>query len=540
MLSRREWFFLTALFVVSLPAVTARLYSSDEVQYFSYLRSLWFDHDVSFENEYQYFFDHQIAQTPDFHTTFLELDTAAHRRINYGTIGCAILWSPFYAVGDASARVMRAAGRDVAVDGYTQPYISAVAYGSAFYGFATIVLSIIAARRLAGGHAVGSGIAIWLGTPLLFYMYIAPPFSHACSAFAVALFVTVWLHVRETWSVRGAVALGLAGALMAMVREQDIFFALGPVLDFALALINGQGKAPAAPASRDQPPPRLRRSAGASAKAEVGERERPGVPASAGHEDSRPATARSRRSAPGSFAREGGGPREQWKMRDRVLAALAGCLAFALGYLPQLIAYQALNGRPRPSPLVMRKMFWHAPHALQVLADNEHGFFFWTPLAVLAVAGLILMTVAPASTEGESGTGVAPSDVRRIGGCMLLMTAAQVYVSGAVESWTVAGAFGQRRFVAVTILLVIGLATLRARIRGNAVQVAANVAIGLCIWWNLALIAEFGTSMMDRQRLELRKNAYDAFVTLPRMAPRLMYRYFAERASFYKPAEPER
>jgi len=484
MLSRREWLFLTALFVVSLPAVTARLYSSDEVQYFSYLRSLWFDHDVSFENEYQYFFDHQIAQTPDFHTTFLELDTAAHRRINYGTIGGAILWSPFYAVGDASARVMRAAGRDVAVDGYSQPYISAVAYGSAFYGFATIVLSIMAARRLAGGHAVGSGIAIWLGTPLLFYMYIAPPFSHACSAFAVALFVTVWLHVRETWSVRGAAALGLAGALMAMVREQDIFFALGPVLDFALALITGQGKAPAARASR-----------------EVG---------------------------------------EQWKMRDRVLAALAGCLAFALGYLPQLIAYQALNGRPRPSPLVMRKMFWHAPHALQVLADNEHGFFFWTPLAVLAVAGLILMTVAPASTEGESGTGVAPSDVRRIGWCMLLMTAAQVYVSGAVESWTVAGAFGQRRFVAVTILLVIGLATLRARIRGDAVQVAANVAIAICIWWNLALIAEFGTSMMDRQRLELRKNAYDAFVTLPRMAPRLMYRYFAERASFYKPAEPER
>ena len=90
-------------------------------EYFSYLRSLWFDHDVSFENEYQYFYDHQIAQTPDFHTTFLELETAAHRRINYGTIGCAILWSPFYAVGDASARVMRAAGRDVAVDGYSQP-----------------------------------------------------------------------------------------------------------------------------------------------------------------------------------------------------------------------------------------------------------------------------------------------------------------------------------------------------------------------------------------------------------------------------------
>jgi hypothetical protein len=42
--------------------------------------------------------------------------------------------------------------------------------------------------------------------------------------------------------------------------------------------------------------------------------------------------------------------------------------------------------------------------------------------------------------------------------------------------------------------------------------------------------------MMDRQRLTLRQNAYDVFVTLPREGPRLAYRYFFERESFYKPA----
>ena len=121
---------------------------------------------------------------------------------------------------------------------------------------------------------------------------------------------------------------------------------------------------------------------------------------------------------------------------------------------------------------------------------------------------------------------------------MLLMVALQVYISGAVESWTVAGAFGQRRFVAVTIFLVVGLAALREWMRGTAAKVAVNVAVAVCVWWNVALIAEFGTSMMDRQRLELGRNAYDAFVTLPRMAPELLHRYFVERGSFYKPAEP--
>src|SRR3954453_4785880 len=135
MLSRRELLILLALFAISLPAVTARLYSSDEVEYFSYLRSLWFDHDVSFDNEYRYFFEHRIAQSADFHQTFLELETATRRRINYGTVGCAILWSPFYAAGDVFARTMRMMGGAVDTDGYSKPYISAVAYGSAFYGF---------------------------------------------------------------------------------------------------------------------------------------------------------------------------------------------------------------------------------------------------------------------------------------------------------------------------------------------------------------------------------------------------------------------
>src|SRR3954470_9773738 len=186
MLSSRELAILAIVFAASLPAVTARLYSSDEVQYFSYLRSLWFDHDVSFENEYQYFYDKHIAQSLDFQRTFLELETPAGRRINYGTIGCAILWSPFYAIADAATHLMRAAGRDVAADGYSRPYVSAVAYGSAFYGFAAILLSIGAARRLIGAHALGAAVAVWIGTPLLFYMYVAPPFSHACSAFGAA------------------------------------------------------------------------------------------------------------------------------------------------------------------------------------------------------------------------------------------------------------------------------------------------------------------------------------------------------------------
>jgi len=460
--SRRELIALTAAFLCSLPAVTPRLYSSDEIEYFSYLRSLWFDHDVSFENEYRYFYDRDIARAEGFYETFLERETEAGRRPNFGTIGCAILWTPFYAAGDVTARMMRASGRGVATDGLSQPYVAAVAYGSAVYGFCAVLLSIAVARRVLRAESPdalhtasrAAALAVWAGTPLIFYMYVAPPMSHACSAFAVALFVAIWLHVRRSWTPGQTALLGAAAALMAMVREQDVFFTIGPAADFLLTAMNRGSE---------------RRAFGVS--------------------------------------------------------ALCGSAAFAIGFAPQLLAYKALNGHFGPSRLVTRKMSWYAPHALDVLASMSHGFFFWTPLAVLALAGLALMAI-----KNQQG-----GDARRVGALAILMTALQVYVGGSVQSWDVAGAFGQRRFVALTVLLVVGLTALLVRAwRPPSRRAAAAAAVAICLWWNLALIAQFATRIMDRKRLELGRNAYHAFVTIPRTAPALAARYFGDRASFYR------
>ena len=319
---------LVGLFVLSLPAVTPRIYASDEVQYFAYLRSLWFDRDVSFENEYRHFYEAGVTRTRLFRETFLEPVTETGRRINFGTLGCAVLWAPFYAAGDATAHVMRAAGMDVATDGYSHPYVAAVCYGSAVYAFLAVLLSVWAARRIvsrtAGGArwaAVLGGLGVWLGTPLLFYMYIAPPMSHACSAFAVALFVAVWLRVRERWSPAGLALLGALAALVTMVREQDAFFAAGPALDFALAA----------------GAPYVRSRWGANTTLE-GER----VP--------RP-----------------------W------LGVTAAAVTFLLVFTPQALAYLSLNGRIFPSRLVSRKMTWTSPHALQVLGSPEHGLLYLDP-----------------------------------------------------------------------------------------------------------------------------------------------------------------
>ena len=133
----RPWAWLILVFVMSLPAVTVRFYAADEIEDFAYLRSIWFDRDISFDNEYRYFYEHGIAQGrrprpgggyygDRFYATFLGGTTPTGLRINFAPVGTAILWAPFYVATDAGVRIARALGSDVPADGFSRPYIAAV------------------------------------------------------------------------------------------------------------------------------------------------------------------------------------------------------------------------------------------------------------------------------------------------------------------------------------------------------------------------------------------------------------------------------
>jgi hypothetical protein len=297
-------------------------------------------------------------------------------------------------------------------------------------------------------------------------MYVAPGFSHAGSAFAVSLFLWIWLRVRERWTPRGAAALGVAGALMAMVREQDAFFLAGPAIDFFRS----------------------------------GLRQRPG--------------------------RDGSGPALRRSALAR--AGLAGAAGYLAAYTPQLLAYQALNGHPSPTRDVARKMSWSSPHFFDVLVSTEHGLFFWTPLALVSAAGLAWLAAGRVRT--------ASPETRWIGLVGIILCVLQVYVSGCVESWTVAGSFGQRRFVAMTPLIALGLRAWSvsvSRVGTRVPRACWTALLALCVWWNLGLMVQFGLNRMDRQRLSPAANARVSFLELPAEMPSVLWRYFTDRSSLY-------
>lgn len=437
---------LVLLFVLTLPLVTLRIRGADEIEYFSYLRSLAFDRDVDFTNEYAYFVERDPQGLAGFRATFLERrEAATGRPISFASLGPALLWSPFYALAHALVWVARLLGSSIPSDGFAWPYAAAAAYGSAVYGFLGLLLAHDALVRdgrfgePASALAVG---ALWLGTPVLYYLTLAPAFSHGCSLFAVSLTLWLWLRaVRRGGSALDWALVGLAGGLAGLVREQDALYLAVPAAWVAWDAFR----------SRD--------------------------------------------------------------LARGLVRLLAMGATAALAFVPQLLAYRALNGRFGPSTLVTRKLDPLSPHFLEVLADPGHGLFVWAPLLLLAAAGLAWRVYARDPLAALLSLG-------------LLL---QVWINGAVDSWSQAGAFGSRRFVSATPVFAWGLAALVAACLPRVRALAVAAMLGLFVWWNVSLMVQFGLRLMDRQRLDWPRVAVNQVREVPPRLARVAWLFLTDR-----------
>ncbi len=451
---------LVLLFVLTLPLSSPRLRGADEIEYFAYLRSIVFDGDLDFTNEYTHFYERDPQGLAGFKATFLDRREAlTGRPINFAPLGSALLWAPFYLLAHLGVLTARAAGLDVAADGYSPPYLYALAWSSAGYGFAGLVLLHHLLRRVAHvaePAAAGAVLALGYGSPVLYYLTVAPGFSHAASLFAVTLLLALWLTRPEGGLGRFA-AIGLAGGLAALVREQDLLFLAAPGLHLAWRAL-----------------------------------------------------------ARGDFARS---------LARGLTMGLCALAAFA----PQLLAYRALNGRLAPSQLVRRKLDSTSPHFFEVLLSPGHGLFVWCPLLLLATVGLVVAWRRTAAHEHDAGVG-ARVRLAALGLALLL----QVWINGALESWSQAGAFGSRRFVGATAVFAWGLAALFRELDERVWRRASVALTLLAVWWNVSLMVQFGLKLMDRQRLEWPRVAWNQVTVVPQRLARTAFLYVVDREALVR------
>lgn len=216
-LSQSRW--LIALLLLATVFVTRpSIHGNDGVQNYAYLRSLLFDRDLDFTNEYAYYFSRASRWFDD---KQIPRDDHTGRPINlYGT-GSAILWAPwvicFHAAGTLANHLL---GLHVTLDGYSRLYERAVGYGSAFYAsLGVLLLYTILTRYFASQSAFWAVIIIWLATPLFFYGSLHPSMSHANSFFLSAALMSVYFsrwRSRMKWGVLGVIA-----GLLTLTRFQD-------------------------------------------------------------------------------------------------------------------------------------------------------------------------------------------------------------------------------------------------------------------------------------------------------------------------------
>ncbi len=161
-------------------------------------------------------------------------------------------------------------------------------------------------------------------------------------------------------------------------------------------------------------------------------------------------------------------------------------LALFVALLPTLITRQILFGHPLRTGYTDPQLWnWTKPALWQVLFSAHHGLLSWTPVLLPAIVGLWW---------------VRKKD-RVLGRALCLVFLAYYYVISVYVYWHGMSSFGNRFFVSLTPLFVLGLAATLERVARwfaesqRAFAVQAGV-LALLVVWNAGLIFQWGTRMI--------------------------------------------
>ena len=220
---------LFALGVTAQINLAARL-QSDGFYYFAYLRSLVFDGDVEFSNDYRLLGlgdkAHLFVPTPTGHAQ------------SAWTIGPAFVWAPFFGAAHPIAGRLASSGADVSTNGISYPYRQAVCIAGLFYALlgAWLVWRFVE-MFFASSLAAGAVAFTITGSFLLWYIVKEPSMTHAPSMAGVAGFAWMWAstygrRTRTQWA-----ALGLLAGFITLIRWQNALFAILPFCDAVTLLV---------------------------------------------------------------------------------------------------------------------------------------------------------------------------------------------------------------------------------------------------------------------------------------------------------------
>jgi hypothetical protein len=232
---RFQWTYrriLLLCFVLSLPIVNPIVHG-DGVGYYAYARAPLIQHNLHFEEDWRHGnLNFAQSRTRPNGQLLPEEYTETGYVSNLFTVGPAILWSPFLLVAHFLVLTYNFLGGHIEANGFSSPYILAMSFATALYGFLGLLLAFSLAKKyVAEKWAFLATLAVWFASALPVYMYFNPAWSHAHSAFIVALFLWYWERTRPGRSTTQWLLLGLISGLMVDVYFPNGVFLLLPLIE---------------------------------------------------------------------------------------------------------------------------------------------------------------------------------------------------------------------------------------------------------------------------------------------------------------------
>jgi hypothetical protein len=330
--SRKSERLLFLLFLFSLPFLNPWV-RGDGVGYYAFARAPLIEHNLDFTEDYRHAnesfraprLDENGQPRSEFRTPTAHLD-------NHFTVGPAILWTPFLLLAHAGVLLARALGSSVPADGFSAPYRITMALATAIYGFLGLLLAFRLARQYVHERwALLATVAIWWASSLPVYMYFNPSWSHAHSAFAVALFLWYWHETRASRSFLQWFLLALIAGLMLDVYYANLMVLTVLVVEAARQYLAAFRRDPSTSASDSQ------------------------------------------------------------RLADLLVRHLLFASVLFLCMLPIFLTRRVIYGNAFESGYIpLRDWLWRSPAFLDVLFASNHGLLSWTPILLFAIVGLIL------------------------------------------------------------------------------------------------------------------------------------------------------
>lgn len=461
---RYEWILLI-LYLVTLPLLNPWV-RGDGVGYYAYARAPLIEHNLDFTHDYQAANDSfREARCDENGQPKKEYRTHTGHLDNHFTVGPALLWSPFLLAAHVGVLLARALGSHISSDGFTSPYRFAMAFGTSFYAFLGLLLSFrLASKYVAPLWSFIATIAIWWSSSLPVYMYFNPSWSHAHSAFVVALFLWYWDRSRGKRSLAQWLLLGAIVGLML-----DVYYANLMVVTVLAIEAVGQ-------------------------YAETVALGRPSSP---------------------SF----------WQLLPRYL--LFGLVVIAV-MTPTFVSRWVVYGGPfETGYLSIRDFLWRSPVFFNVLFSSNHGLLSWTPLVGFAAIGLLLFTFR------RPAVGIP---------CFASMVAFYLLIS-IYPDWAGISSYGNRFFVSLTSLFILGLAYLLEKVasyfpRPRIALAFSSVVLACFALWNLGLVYQWGIHLVPaRGPISFRQAAYNQLYIVPGQLTSRLRSYFFRRSDLMRQIE---